>query len=43
MVFHNDKETAATNNKGQSVPAGVYLYMIEVGKFKQVRKMTLLK
>ncbi|MBI87077.1 MAG: hypothetical protein CMG63_03245 [Candidatus Marinimicrobia bacterium] len=33
----------ATNNQGQSVPAGVYLYMIEVGKFKQARKMTLLK
>ena len=33
----------ATNNAGQPVPAGLYLYMIEAGQFRQVKKMVLLK
>ena len=33
----------ATNNQGQSVSAGVYLYSIEVGGSRQVKKMILLK
>ena len=33
----------ATNNKGQSVSAGLYLYTIQSGDFRQVRKMVLLK
>jgi len=33
----------ATNNKGQSVPAGVYLYTIQAGEFRQTKKMVLLK
>jgi len=33
----------ATNNQGQSVSAGVYLYSIEVGGFRQTKKMILLK
>jgi len=33
----------ATNNQGQSVSAGVYLYSIEAGEFRQTRKMILLK
>ena len=33
----------ATNNKGQSVSTGTYLYTIETGKFKQTKKMILLK
>ena len=33
----------ATNNQGQPVSAGVYLYSIEVGDFKQTKKMILLK
>ena len=33
----------ATNNEGQPVSAGVYLYTIQVGQFRQVKKMILLK
>ena len=33
----------ATNNAGQSVSAGVYLYSIEAGQFRQTKKMILLK
>ena len=33
----------ATNNKGHLVTAGVYLYRIEIGEFKQTNKMVLLK
>jgi len=33
----------ATNNQGQPVSAGVYLYSIEAGEFWQTKKMVLLK
>ena len=33
----------ATNNKGQPVPAGLYLYTIQAGEFRQTKKMVLLK
>ena len=33
----------ATNNQGQPVSAGVYLYSIESGDFRQTKKMILLK
>jgi hypothetical protein len=33
----------ATNNQGQQVSAGVYLYSIEAGQFRQTKKMILLK
>ena len=47
----NDQQTAgyksiqwnATNNAGQSVSAGLYLYMIQAGEFRQTKKMVLLK
>ena len=33
----------ATNNAGQPVSAGLYLYTIEAGQFRQTKKMVLLK
>ena len=33
----------ATNNQGQSVSAGVYLYSIEAGELRQTKKMVFLK
>jgi len=33
----------ATNNQGESVSAGVYLYKIDAGEFTQTKKMVLLK
>jgi hypothetical protein len=33
----------ATNNKGQPVSAGLYLYTIQAGEFRQTKKMVLLK
>jgi hypothetical protein len=33
----------ATDNEGQSVSAGLYLYTIEAGQFRQTKKMILLK
>ena len=33
----------AKNNQGQSVSAGVYIYTIEAGKYRQAKKMILLK
>jgi flagellar hook assembly protein FlgD len=33
----------ATNNAGEPVAAGVYLYTIQAGEFRQTKKMILLK
>jgi len=33
----------ATNNHGESVSAGMYIYMIQAGDFRQTKKMVLLK
>jgi hypothetical protein len=33
----------ATNDLGQSVSAGMYIYMIQAGEFRQTKKMVLLK
>ena len=40
---HKSIQWNATNNQGQPVSAGVYLYSIEAGEFRQNRKMILLK
>jgi len=32
-----------TNNQGESVSAGVYLYKIQAGEFSQTRRIILLK
>ena len=33
----------ATNNSGQPVSAGMYIYTIQAGEFRQTKKMILLK
>jgi flagellar hook assembly protein FlgD len=33
----------ATNDLGQSVSAGMYIYTIQAGEFRQTRKMLLMK
>ena len=33
----------ATNNQGQPVSAGVYFYTIQIGEYRQTKKMILLK
>ena len=40
---HKSVQWNATNNQGQPVSAGIYLYTIEAGKFRQTKKMILLK
>ena len=40
---HRSIQWNATNNAGQQVPAGVYLYRIEAGEFRQTKKIVLLK
>jgi len=40
---YNSIQWNATNNQGQPVAAGVYLYSIEAGEFRQTKKMVLLK
>ena len=40
---HRSAQWHATNNAGQPVSAGLYLYTIQAGEFKQTKKMVLLK
>ena len=40
---YNSVQWDATNNQGQPVSAGVYLYSVLAGEFRQTKKMILLK
>jgi len=40
---HRSIQWNATNNAGQPVSAGLYLYTIQAGEFRQTKKMVLLK
>ena len=40
---YNSIQWNATNNQGQPIAAGVYLYSIEARDFRQTKKMILLK
>ena len=40
---HKSVQWNATDNLGQPVSAGVYLYSIETNDFRQTKKMILLK
>ena len=42
-VGHNSIQWDATNDQGQKVSAGVYIYSLAAGDFRQSRKMILLK
>ena len=42
-IGFNQVEWDATNSFGQTVAAGVYIYVIEVGDFRSSKKMILLK
>ena len=45
--FHNagfkSVQWNATNNRDEPVSAGLYLYTIQAGEFRQTKKMVLLK
>ena len=40
---HRSVHWNATNNFGETVPAGMYIYIIQAGEFRQTKKMVLLK
>jgi len=50
-ILINDQQTSgyrslqwnASNDAGSPVSAGIYLYMIQAGEFRQTKKMVLLK
>ena len=43
LAGNNSVNWDSTNKHGQKVSAGVYLYSIESGDFRQTKKMILLK
>ena len=43
MAGYRSIQWNATNNNGSPVSAGIYLYMIQAGEFRQTKKMILLK
>ena len=42
-VGYKSVQWNATNNAGQPISAGLYLYTIQAGEFRQTKKMVLLK
>ena len=40
---HRSAQWNGTNNEGQTVSAGVYLYKVQIGDMMQTKKMVLLK
>ena len=43
MAGYRSVRWDATNNLGEPVSAGIYIYMIQAGEFRQTKKMVLLK
>ena len=43
MAGYRSTQWNATNNTGSPVSAGIYLYIIQAGEFRQTKKMVLLK
>ena len=43
QTIYENIQWNATDNLGKSVPAGMYIYTIQAGEFRQTRKMVLLK
>ena len=40
---HNSVKWNGTNDKNEQVAAGLYIYTLQVGEFRQTKKMVLLK
>ena len=43
LVGYRSIQWKGTNNLGEQVAAGIYIYMIQAGDFRETKKMILLK
>ena len=43
LVGYRSIQWTGTNNLGEKVAAGIYIYMIQAGDFRETKKMILLK